>query len=180
MFVAVPLTLLASSAAVYQASSAAFNASTNTGANAWAAGIVAISNSSSGAALFNASGLTPGAGGEKCITVTYTGDLAASVKLYVTNTSGSLGQYLDLTVEEGSGGDAACLGFVSATTLSDVGDTLAHFSATHTQFSDGVSTWAPTAAGQTKVDRIAWTLKDDNGAQGLTAGAKLVWEARNT
>lgn len=43
-----------------------------------------LSDNDSNTALFNATNLTPNSAGERCIAVTYTGSLAATVKLYGT------------------------------------------------------------------------------------------------
>ena len=86
----VSLALLASGAMVYQASNAAFTATTSTGNNSWTAGTVALTNSSSATALFDATAegvFTPGTTTARCVLVTYSGTLAASgVKLYLQNT----------------------------------------------------------------------------------------------
>src|SRR5215213_2889912 len=77
-------------ALVYQASNAAFTASTSTGSNAWNAGNVFVANDSSGAALFNVSAMKPGTAGTaatKCVVVSYTGSLAANLRLYLTGYS---------------------------------------------------------------------------------------------
>jgi len=176
--VGIPLTLLATSIAVYQASSAAFTASTSTGTNGWETGRVSLDDDLSGAAMFTVDALMPGENGGRCITVTYQGNLPADVRLYVADAGGSLGQYLDLVVQEGSGGTSSCAGFVAEQTLSMGHATLSNFTSDHTRFDDGVSTWQPTGPGQTRVYRIAWRLRDDNAAQGRQAGCRFVWEAR--
>lgn len=185
MVVALPLALVASSALVYQASNAAFTASTDNGANQWSSGSVSISDDDSSSVMFNATDLKPGSTGIKCINVTYSGTLAGAVRLYVTAPSGTLGQYLDFTVEEGSGatggGTLSCSGFTAASTLSGGGETLDSFSAAHTDFGSGVSVWAPTGtAPESKSYRITYTLQDTNSAMGQSAAATFTWEAQNT
>jgi hypothetical protein len=132
----VPLALLGSGALIYQASNAAFTASTSTGSNSWTAGNVFVTNSSAGSALFSVSALkpmteaaaatTPGAN-VKCLTVSYTGNLAANVRMYLTGYSSTLrpagppgpvaagttdlGDYLRVVVEEGSGTQSDCSDF---------------------------------------------------------------------
>ncbi len=126
----VPLALLGSGALVYQASNAAFTASTSTGANSWAAGNVFVTNSSAGAAFFSVSALKPttaAAATSKCLTVSYTGNLAANVRMYLTGYSSTvrpagppgpiavgttdLGAYLRMIVEEGTGSQTDCSDF---------------------------------------------------------------------
>lgn len=126
----VPLALLGSGALVYQASNAAFTASTSTGANTWAAGNVFVTNSSSAGALFAVTAMKPttaAAATSKCLTVSYTGNLAANLRLYLTSYSSTvrpagppgptaagttdLGDYLRMIVEEGTGSQANCSDF---------------------------------------------------------------------
>ena len=179
---ALPVALLISSALVYQASRAAFTDSTTTGTNNWSAGTVIIDDSSSGSAIFTASNLKPTDTDQYCIVVSYTGSLAADVRLYA-NVSGNLAQYLDLVVEEGTGTPAAdCTGFTPVSTLSGGGETLDSFD-THHDFATGVSTWAPArgdSTPQTKAYRISYTVQDNNAAQAQTATATFTWEAQNS
>ena len=126
----VPLALLGSGALVYQASNAAFTASTSTGSNAWNAGNVFVTNGSAGSALFNVTAMKPttaAAATSKCVVVSYTGNLAANLRLYLTSYSSTmrpagppgptgagttdLGQYLRMIVEEGSGAQSDCSDF---------------------------------------------------------------------
>ncbi len=189
----VPLALLGSGALVYQASNAAFTATTATGTNTWTAGTVTLTNSGTGLVVFNLTGLKPGDTGTKCVKVTYTGNLAASgVKLYVpslTNNAGlgaaGLGTYLDLVITEGTGGSPTalnshdCTGFVAGSTLTS-SDTLATFQAAHDDYSTGVSSWAPAASSNdTRTYRITYTLQDDNAAQGKNVQAVFQWEAQS-
>lgn len=185
MVVALPLALVASSALVYQASNAAFTASTDNGSNTWSSGTVALADDDSSSVMFNATGLKPGNSRIACINVTYSGTLAGNVRLYVTSPSGTLGQYLDLTVEEGTGAaggnTASCVGFSATSTLSAVGATLASFTTAHSNFGNGASTWAPTgAAPESRSYRITTTLQDNNAAMGLSAAATFTWEAQNS
>lgn len=185
MVVALPLALVASSALVYQASNAAFTASTSNGSNTWSSGTVALTDDDSSTVMFNATGLKPGSTGIKCINVTYSGSLAAGVRLYVTSPSGTLGQYLDFTIEEGTGATGgatlSCSGFSATSTLTAGGETLDSFTTAHTDFGSGVSTWAPTgAAPDSRSYRVTYTLQDTNSAQNKNAAATFTWEAQNT
>src|SRR4051794_38341278 len=94
--------MLGSGALVWQASQAAFSGSTNNTTNNFAVNTVTLTDDDTGSAMFNATGLTTGNTGTKCIKVTYTGDVAAPVRLYAANLTGNLGAYLALTVEMGS------------------------------------------------------------------------------
>ena len=93
-------------------SQAAFTASTSNTGNGFTAGDLSLFDDDNGTAMFNATGMVPGATVTECITVTYDGDVTpAPVRLYGTGT-GALAQYLDLTIEVGTGGSSAsCSGF---------------------------------------------------------------------
>jgi hypothetical protein len=171
--------LLAVSALVISSSTAAFTAQTDNSGNSWEAGTVLLSDNDSGVAMFNATALAPGDGAQRCIVVTYDGNLAADVKLFGVLEPGGTGleNYLDLTVQRGSGTSADCTGFTSTETV--YGGTLGGFLADHTAFSDGAGTWAPTGAGQSSTYRFAWSLQDNNDAQGKNVEASFVWEAQN-
>lgn len=175
-----------SGALVWQSSYAAFTATTSNPGNSWTAGSIALADNDSGAALFTASGLVPGSTGSRCITVDYTGTVGAAVKLYATPVPAAptdLAPYLELTVEEGTGGTPDCTGFTPTSTLYgtvpgfDPAKTLATFTTSHSAHSNGVSTWTPTTA-ESRTFRIGYKLKDDNAAQGKRAEINFVWEAR--
>ena len=85
----VPAALLVSGVAVSQASYSAFSAKVESSTSNWAAGTVALdsgANNASGTnaatAMFTAANMKPGSTGSKCITVTSSGTLASTVKLY--------------------------------------------------------------------------------------------------
>jgi hypothetical protein len=154
---------------------------------------VALGNDGTGSTLFSASNMKPGDTSTHCITVSYTGSLAAAVKLYgsVSHTAGTpdLGPYIDLTVTQGSGGSfASCTGFTAdasnATVFSGTLDGTSPFSATN--WSNGLTTsFAPTASSQTtqsKTFQFTATLDANapNTVQGGTASASFTWEAQNT
>lgn len=175
---AVPTALVLSSAMVWQASHSAFNATTSNGSNSWSGGTVSLSDDDSGSAMFSATGLKPNDTASKCILVTYGGSLAASVKMYAS-ASGTLGTYLNLTVQQGTGGtSSSCAGFTSESTL--YSGTLAGFAAASSNFATGVGSFAPTGSGQTKAYRLTYTVQDDNAAQGTSASATFTWEAQNS
>src|SRR5690606_26071227 len=97
--IAVILTaVLLSTSLVYRASTAAFTATTENGTNTWQAGSISLSDDDSGSAMFNATGLTPASTGSRCIVVSYTGTVPASVSLWGAG-SGALAPYLTLKIE---------------------------------------------------------------------------------
>jgi hypothetical protein len=144
---------------------------------------VTITDDDGASAMFSAGNMKPGDTVVECITVTYSGSLDASVKLYGSLTAGDgLDDYLDLTVERGSGGSFGdCTGFSASETVYAPG-TLDGFTGTHTSFGTGAGTWSPTggAPDDDMTYRFTVTLQDDNNAQGLTTTATFTWEAQNT
>jgi hypothetical protein len=170
--------LLGSGAFVWQGTNAAFTSTTNNGANNWTAGAVTISDDDSGTALFNATGLVPGSTGSKCIKVSYTGNVAAAVKLYVASSSGTLAPYVDLVVEEGTGGTFSnCTGFSGSTIYTG---TLANMASTKTAFASGVGTFAPSTNTDTKVYKFTYTLNAStpDNMQSATCAATFQWESQ--
>jgi hypothetical protein len=125
--------------------------------------------------------------GTKCIVVTSSGTLASTVKLYQTGyaTTNALGTYLNMVIDEGTGGTFSTSGPTSCTGFSLGSNiytgTLAAFAA-KTSFANGVGTWAPAAGTVTKTYRIAYTLDTatPNTSQGGTASLGFTWEAQNS
>ena len=185
----VPVSIVVSGLLVWQASYAAFSSTTTNPTSNWTAGTVALTDDDSATALFTAATLKPGSTGTKCIVVTSAGNLASAVKLYGTtySTTSALGSYINLVIDEGTGGTFAtsgptsCTGFTSAST--PFTGTLATFAAAKTSYATGVSSWAPTGSGsESKTFRIAYTLDaaTPNSAQGGTAAMGFTWEAQNS
>ena len=175
--------VLGSAVFVYQGTNAAFTDSTSNGANSWSSGSVVLSDDDSGAALFSTGPLVPGDTGSRCLAVTYSGTVAASVRLYATSVSGGLAPYLELDVEEGAGagnvGSAADRTGFSGTSVWS--GTLAAFGAAATSWATGVGSFAPTGAGQVQVYRLTWTLDatTPDAVQGQSATGTFVWEAQS-
>lgn len=190
----VPLAILASGGMVYQASNAAFSATTSTPANNWTAGTVAVSDNDSNAALWTLTGLKPGDTGTKCVRVTYTGSLTANVKMYVSALAATPGgksgmaPYLALQVTEGAGDQTDCSDFANLGTPSVLtgagyptsGSTLSTWRASHNSYATGAGTWNSVATNATRTFKIEYTLMDDNNAQDTGVNASFIWEARNT
>lgn len=162
---------------VWDASQAAFTRTTANNGNSWTAGQVTLSNDAA-TAMFTASGLVPGSTDSRCITVTYAGNVAAGVKLYATNYTGTLGPYLNLTVEMGTGGSfGSCTGFSPTSTVYN--GTLDGFRTTATGYGNGVGAFSA-SAGTSRVYKFTYTLQNDDAAAGLTATCGFTWEAQNT
>jgi hypothetical protein len=184
------MALVASGALVFQASRAAFTATTSTGTNSWSSGSVVLGDDDSGTALFTANGLSGGETASRCIAVTYSGDTAATVRLYLgssATTGTDLRPFLTLAVEEGTGGSFAdCSGFTPTSALytgtltenPTAGDQ-PDWATDHPDYANGLSTWAPDGtAPDTRVYRFTYTLANDPAAQNKDATATFTWEAQ--
>jgi len=163
-------------------SRAAFFDTTSNDSNSFAAGTVVLVDDDTGSAMFNASGMTPGDSATECITVTYNGSITPSdVVLYVTAgdlTGTGLDDYLNLTIDRGTGGSFGdCTGFSS--TASVYSGTLDGFAGTSTDFASGAGSWTATSTGDAFTYQFTVTLQDDNAAQGLDASVNFTWEAQN-
>jgi len=177
---------------------AAFSGTTVNPTNSFVAGTVAIADNDSGAAMLSLASALPGAFDEGCITVTYSGSLSATVKLYGagTFTSGSsLAPYIDLTITRGSFGSPpafdSCTGFTAdSTNYIGAGagvvfnGTLGGFNTSHTSFANGLTD--PTSGSpevwdnaESHVYMIRVTLQNNTAAQGLNVTETFTWEAQN-
>ncbi len=170
------LGVLASGLGVYGASHSAFTSAAANPPNSWTAGTVVLTDDSNTSALFNVTGVRPPTTGTKCITVTYNGNVSARVKVYASSTSGALLPYLNLTVDQGTGGSyASCTGF-SGTTL--WGPNTAN-TFTATSWATGLGNWTPSGSGQSRTYRFRWSLVDDEKAEATTANLTFTWEAQS-
>jgi hypothetical protein len=166
---------------VMSTSGAAFNGQTTNPANTVASGAVSLTDDDSDTAMFTISEAKPGLLAAECIQVNYTGTsvLSTPIKLYASGVpTGTLGAYLDLTVEEGTGGTKlSCAGFNTVSTFYT--GTLDGFAAAHTGWASGADTaWTP-APGASHTFRFTLTLQDDNAAQGKSVGFGYTWEAQS-
>ena len=169
--------LAASAAMVWTASDAAFSGLTKNTGDTWSAATVSIADDDGGTAAFAVTGAMPGDSGSKCITVTYTGGPAATVKLYATGLTGGLGPYLNMTIAQGTGGSfASCTGFTPAVSTSS---TLSAFASTYSSFGTGFGAWTNATTGSTATYQISWSIAADNGAANTSAALTFTWEAQN-
>jgi hypothetical protein len=184
---AVPVAMVVSGLLVWQASYAAFSSTTQNPGDRWSAGSVELSDDDANTAMFAANGLKPGDQDSACIAVTSDGTLPAEVKLYGEGytTMKSLGSYVDLVVEEGTGGGFGdCTGFTPLTSGAVVYDgTLEAFGSSHTSHGTGVGSWAPDGSGsETRVYRFGYQLDPatPDSVQGGTAVISFAWEAQSS
>lgn len=172
---AVPIALLTSTVLVVQASRATSTAALESADNAWRSGQVTLATDASSSALFVVQKVVPGSSGQRCLRVSYTGNVAAAVRLWA-QASGTLATSLRMTVEEGDGGGAgSCAGFAPSGTLFGPAS-LQTLAAGHHDAATGLSDWAPSGA-QSRTYRLTWSLAGGNGSQGRTASATLHWQA---
>jgi len=167
----------------------AFSSTTVNSGNEFAAGTVFIEDNDAGSAMYNVSAQVPLASLQRCIRVTYRGTLPADVRLYTTSAINPLGDYIDFSVEKGTGVSdpfSGCTGFAAQSTIYN--GELDDFATTHSSYASGVNHY-PGAQTQWDLNdalyyRFTLTLQDDNNANGgltpLTTGLhSFTWEARN-
>jgi hypothetical protein len=176
--VAVLTGMLTSSLLVWQSSHAAFRGSTTNAANSWAAGQVTLSDDDGDTALFTAVDLKPGATGQKCIKVTYGGNVtAAEVRILSAAPTGTLGAHLRLTVAMGtSGGFPACGAFAPSST--PINDVPLSTVGTKTSYAIGYSTSWAANPGESRVFRFTYTLSTSvpDDQQSATCSLPFTWQ----
>lgn len=174
-------------AMITRTSEAAFTATTDNTGNSFTAGTLTLTDNDAGSALFAITDMAPGDSESKCIVVTYTGSVAPVANPVViysggyVNVAGNLSDYLNVTVDEGTGSAADCSDFtlggnVLATT------TLTSFAATNLDYASGLGTWTPSATNETNSYRVTVALDaaTPDAEQGSdTDTVNFVWEVQN-
>lgn len=169
-------TLFVVGVAIATTSTAAFTDTTVNAGNSWSAGTVRLSDDSAGSVLFDAVSLDPAGQSVRCITVTYEGDITpVDVRVYGRVTGGTgLEDYMTMRIDRGTGGGfGSCEGFSPG--VQEWSGTLATLPG---DFARAAGSWAPASQGASATYRVSVGLTDDDDAQGRTAEAELVWEAR--
>lgn len=187
------MAILAIAALTGAAAWAAFVATTESAGNLFSSGTVALSDNDGGTALLSLTGARPGDFDSGCITVNYTGSLAASVRLYGSTTGTGLDEYLNLTITRGSfsGSPPAfddCTGFTAdGTDYIGLGSGVI-YSGTLRDFPDtyaaGLVDPLPGApeswtSGEAHTYKFRVSLQDNPLAQAKDAAQTFTWEARN-
>ena len=154
--------LLVSGFMVMSGSRAAFSDTTDNNGNSLSAGTVNLVDDDSATVMFNVSNMAPGDSSTNCITVTYNGSIAdpAAVRLYSAGftDSSDLANWLNLTIDEGTGGSFGdCSGFTLQNTIESGGDLIA-FDTTHTDYASGAGVWDPASTPESKTYRFSFTL----------------------
>jgi hypothetical protein len=168
----------------------AFSSQTSNPGNNFSAGTVNISDNDAGTAAYNVTGGKPGSTQTSCVRVLYTGSLDSDVHLYTPETIGTLGQYVQLTIQPGTQAtpNMNCSGFTASGSPAYSG-TLSAWSTAHNSYATGL-TVLPTAVAtkwatnDAVVYQVTATLLDNNSANGVTSGLttgthSFVWEAHN-
>jgi predicted ribosomally synthesized peptide with SipW-like signal peptide len=163
----------------------AFSDTKSNNGNSFSAGTVTLTDNAATVAMFNAvNDAVPGAPStDRCIKVSYTGSLAATVKLYTGDTTGgNLAPYTDVTITPGtySGAEPAfpsCTNFAASGAAIYTG-TLDNFRTTKNSWANGVTA----VAAPNTVYKFSYTLNSGtpNTVQGGSTGThSYTWEARN-
>jgi predicted ribosomally synthesized peptide with SipW-like signal peptide len=171
---------------VITASRAAFTDTTDNTGNSFTAGDVDLVDDDSGSVMFNVSNMVPADSVTDCIVVTYQGSVVdpSAVKLYSGGytDSGDFADYLNLTVEEGSGGSFGDCTLFSLENTIESGGTVTAFDTTHTDYASGAGVWDPSGTPQSKTYRITVELDaaTPNAEQGESVTAlTFTWEVQN-
>jgi hypothetical protein len=168
-------------AMVLRTTGAVMTGSTSTASSSWQTGGAQVGNDFSGSALFSTATDGMLVGGQtltKCVVVTYVGTTAAAgVRLYVQSVTGSLKDYLNLTIDAGTSTSVTgdCTGFSGTTIYGPFA--LGTMAPASNDYATGLDTWAPTA-GQKRTYRFTMTVLNVAAAQNSGASGVFTWEAR--
>jgi len=161
--------------AVGHATYAAYVATTSNGGSSYAAGSVSVSDSDGGAA-YSFPSLAFGQTKTWCTTVTFGGSLTSDVRMVAT-AGGTIPGSIDVTVDVGTGGDAACAGFALSSNLYT--GTLAGLAAAAPNWASGLGGFTGATNGDTRTYRFTASLNDPAAPDGSTATSTITWEARS-
>ncbi len=171
---------------VVTGSAAVFTATTSSSGNSFTAGDIDLVDDDLGSALFTVADMEPGQTVVDCIQVTYQGSIPdpSGVVVYSGGyvDSGDFATYLNLTIDEGTGGSFGdCTGFTYENTI-ESGTTLAGFDTTHTNYATGAGVWDPASTPVSKTYRITVELDAaaPNAEQGESVTAlTFTWEIQS-
>lgn len=180
------------SALVVRTSSAVFTATASNDDNSFVAGDVVLTDGT-GTIVFSVTDMEPGHTEQACVKVTYEGSIPdpGPVRMYsggYTDVPGTepgskgLSTYLEITVDEGTGGGAggSCAGFASNGTI-QTPTTLAAFDAATDDYASGKGIWDPASTPETRTYRITTTFVDTVTNAEMNASTRditFVWEVQ--
>jgi predicted ribosomally synthesized peptide with SipW-like signal peptide len=180
------VSLVVASAVVITTSVAVFTDTTDNTGNSFTAGDVDLVDDDSAATMFTVTNMVPGDSVTDCIVVTYQGAITdpAAVRLYSGGytDSGDFDTYLNLTIEEGTGGSFGdCTGFTLQNTI-ETGGTLSDFDTAHTSYATGAGVWDPSGTPESKTYRV--TVELDSAAPDAEQGESVTaltftWEVQS-
>lgn len=189
---AAPVAIVLAGAMVWQASNAAFTATTRNSGNSWSTGQVALTDDDKGAAAFTVENLVPGQTGTKCIAVTSNSTVPGEVRSYVQNLATSaagLEDHITLTVERGTGGSFNnCDGFTPVEAAPEAYSLKELSAANHDYATGGTHTAWDTKGnpGESTVYRGTWKFdaaglsqSQVDALQGARTSIDLVWELQS-
>ena len=149
----------------------ALTAEGTTAASAISSGTISLADDDQGRSLFDLGAMAPGRPVTRCLEVVYDGTILPVALSMRSESAGALTSFLDVSIEEGTGGTFEdCGGFratrpVFAGTLAELTDT----------------GWLPLGrivnSGETRTYRVRIELQDTADALGQTARAEFLWEA---
>lgn len=170
-----------------RATFAAFTSTTANPANTIASGTVVIADNDAGNVMWNVTNQLPTSPAVvRCIRVTYSGTLPATVRLYTTTAATTLDPYLNVTVEKGTMPAATtfsnCTGFAAEATIFPTG-TLQAFKTARTGWANGLTAFPGAQTAWNTADSLVYrfTVQVQNvlAAQGLPGQVGFTWEAQN-
>lgn len=181
-FIAAGVAIVATGSGVMAASYSTFSSTTDSPANQWKSGTLALTDDDASSALFTAdqTQLT----GVKCIKVSSTGTYSGAVRLYSTAYSnpGSLAEHINLKIDMGTAAGVGSFADCSTFTGSNVfNDKLSAFATSFTGYGNGkpVGWSSPAGAADYRVFRFTWSY-DDQAPQNVTATDTFTWEAQTS
>ena len=165
--------------------------STKTQSATYSSGTVTITDNDASVAMLSISNAKPGNRDTSCIKVTYTGSIAATVRLYGSASGTGMGSYVDLTVTRGtisSGAFDSCTNFTADATTYITGQpagviysgSLASFPTTYAAGQVAPTSGSPESWTTNEVHayKFQLTVGDNATAQGKTVTQTFTWEAR--
>ena len=167
------------------ASRAAFTDTADNSGNQLTAGTVTLTDDDSVTAMFNVSTMAPGDSVSNCILVTYSGSIAdpAAVKMYSGGftDSGNFGDYLNVTISEGSGATFGSCGSFTGSVIYAT-NSLTTFDTNVNSYASGVGSWDPSSTPETKAFQVTIALDPSTPnaeqSEGVTA-LIFTWEVQS-
>lgn len=179
----------------------AFSSTTVNAGNVFRAGTVLLSDNDGGVTpMFNVTNAKPTYSETHCIRLTYGGSLDAAVKIYTASSIGAVGQYVTMTITQGTEASSTfptCQAGFTAFGSNPVFSgklccTAGSFASQYTGFATGLALLPGAAAtkwtggaNEAVVYKFVLSLDDNNAANGAGSGQlstgsfDITWEAQN-